>query len=129
LRLHDVRPRADMRSIRINHRIFRGEGNSEEQQQCNHLNQNLNFDCSNFQSRMRTALAVAPGCLWLLVASPIVSAATQSERPPSLEPIEPDQPDVTDRTRIVGPGFLLLEFGGLDTRHYASSKSGDRSPT
>jgi len=45
------------------------------------------------------------------------SARAQTLAPPAAqEPLEPDRPDVTNGTHIVGTGLLQLEIGGLFTR-------------
>jgi hypothetical protein len=67
-------------------------------------------------------VALAASCIVLLIAAPAVRAAPQLEIVP-IEPIEPDRPDVTNGTRIVGPGLLQLEFGGLYTRRDATTRS------
>lgn len=65
-----------------------------------------------------TAIAAAAiACACLLVTAP---ASAQ-------EPVEPDRPDVTNGTHIVGVGLLQVEMGGLYTRP-ANGKHGFESP-
>src|SRR5262249_28129978 len=50
----------------------------------------------------------------LAAASPV-----DAQAPPPMpveEPLDPDRPDVTNGTRIVGTGLLQIEVGGLFTR-------------
>src|SRR5207245_1849288 len=47
--------------------------------------------------------------------------------PPAQEPLEPDRPDVTNGTHIVGVGLLQMEFGGLYT-HVVAGQHNIGSP-
>jgi hypothetical protein len=47
--------------------------------------------------------------------------------PPEQEPLEPDRPDVTNGTHIVGTGLLQMEFGGLYT-HVTAGQHNIGSP-
>jgi Putative MetA-pathway of phenol degradation len=55
-----------------------------------------------------------------LVAAFVLAAASgaqgQQTPPPIEEPLEPDRPDVTNGTHIVGTGLLQIEIGGLYAR-------------
>jgi hypothetical protein len=50
-------------------------------------------------------------------------AAAQNVSVPIPEPLEPDRPDITNGTHIVGTGLLQIEFGGVFTRDNSRSRS------
>jgi hypothetical protein len=52
----------------------------------------------------------------LLFAPAPADGQTPIVPPRTEEPLEPDRPDVTNGTHIVGTGLLQIEFGGLFTR-------------
>ena len=54
--------------------------------------------------------------LVLATAAAHAQAPLVPQQPRSEEPLEPDRPDVTNGTHIVGTGLLQIEFGGLFTR-------------
>lgn len=61
---------------------------------------------------MKSRAAIAGACL-LLAVPPAYAQKTAGQ---AGAPIEPDRPDVTNGTHIVGTGLLQVEFGGLYTR-------------
>jgi hypothetical protein len=66
-------------------------------------------------------------CVLILGIASAATAQTPPSPPPSpppaQKPLEPDRPDVTNGTHIVGAGLLQIEFGGL----YARVTAGQRN--
>lgn len=46
-----------------------------------------------------------------------IAVPAYSQPPPTIEPLEPDRPDVTNGTHIIDIGLLQVEIGGLYTRN------------
>src|SRR5437879_3881249 len=77
---------------------------------------------------------MAPATLACILVLTFAAAATaqtppspRPAPPPAQEPLEPDRPDVTNGTHIVGVGLLQMEFGGLYT-HVVAGQHNIGSP-
>jgi hypothetical protein len=64
---------------------------------------------------------IVAACAPLVLAGSVTASA--QETPPLVPPIEPDRPDITNGTHIVGAGLLQIEFGGLYTRSGGTQRS------